>query len=95
MGDVMNPIVRLAPRGQQSDCEDLAAIEDFGKLLMILLAQPDAECAIPQMHRVAGLIVCHGREMQSWRGDRWGCSGDRYPLVHLSFAKASSSSGGA
>jgi len=26
----MNLIVRLAPRGQQSDYEDLAAIEDFG-----------------------------------------------------------------
>jgi hypothetical protein len=64
----MNPIVRLTPRVQQSDHEDLAAIEDFGTLLMILLAQPDADSAIPQMHRVAGLIVCHARAMQSQRG---------------------------
>jgi hypothetical protein len=47
----MNPIVRLTSV-RQTDYEDLAAIEDFGKLLMILLAQPDAECAIPQMQRV-------------------------------------------
>jgi hypothetical protein len=66
----MNPIVRLAPRGQQSDYEDLAAIEDFGTLLMILLAQPDADSAISQMHRVAGLIVCHARAMQSRRDGR-------------------------
>lgn len=70
MGDVMNPIVRLAPRAQQSDYEDLAAIDDFGTLLMILLAQPDAETAIPQMHRVAGLIVCHARAMKSRRDGR-------------------------
>lgn len=62
----MNPIVRLAPI-LQTDHDDLAAIEDFGMLLMILLAQPDAECAINQMHRVAGLIVCHARAMQSRR----------------------------
>ena len=49
-----------------------AAIEDFGTLLMILLAQPDAECAIPQMHRVAGLIVCHARAMQGRRDGRSG-----------------------
>ncbi|MET0407231.1 MAG: hypothetical protein ABW006_02555 [Hyphomicrobium sp.] len=66
----MNLIVRLAPRGQQSDYEDLAAIEDFGTLLMNLLAQPDAECAIPQMHRVAKLIVCHATAMQGRRDGR-------------------------
>jgi hypothetical protein len=54
----MNPIVRLAPRGQQSDYENPAAIEGLRTLLMILLVQRDAECAIRQMHRVAGLIVC-------------------------------------
>ena len=57
----MNPIVRLAPHGMWSDHEDLAAIEDFATLLVILLAQPDAETAIQQMHRVAHLIVCHTR----------------------------------
>lgn len=34
---------------------------------MILLAQPDADTAIPQMHRVAGLIVCHAKAMQAGR----------------------------
>lgn len=67
MGDAMNPIVRLTPRGQQSDHEDLAAIEDFATLLVILLAQPDAETAIQQMHRVAGQIVCHARAIQGRR----------------------------
>jgi hypothetical protein len=52
------------PHGQ-SDHEDLAAIEDFGTLLMILLAQPDADTAIQQMHRVAALIICHARAIQS------------------------------
>lgn len=66
----MNPIVRLAPIHQQTDYDDLAAIEDFGMLLMILLAQPDAESAIQQMHRVAGLIVCHARALQSRRDGR-------------------------
>lgn len=66
----MNPIVRLAPQGQRSDDEDLAAIEYFGTLLMILLAQPDAESATQQMHRVAGLIVCHARAMQGRRDGR-------------------------
>ena len=70
MGDVMNPIVRLTPRAQQSDFEDLSAIEDFGTLLMILPAQPDADSAIPQMHRVAGLIVCHAQAMQGRRDGR-------------------------
>lgn len=55
-GDVMNPIVKFAPRGQQSDYEDLAAIDDFGAFLLIFLAQPDAGTAIPQMREVAGLM---------------------------------------
>jgi hypothetical protein len=62
----MNPIVRLAPSyDKQADITDLAAIEDFATLLVILLAQPDADTAIQQMHRVAGLIVCHARAIQS------------------------------
>lgn len=58
------------PRAQQSDHEDLAAIEDLGTPLMILLAQPDADGAMPQMHRIAGLIVCHARAMKSRRDGR-------------------------
>jgi hypothetical protein len=65
----MNPLVRLAPT-RHSDHEDLAAIEDFATLLTILLAQPDAASAIQQMHRVAGLIVCHARAIQCRRDGR-------------------------
>jgi hypothetical protein len=62
----MNPIVRLvASHDEEADTQDLAAIEDFATLLVILLAQPDADTAIQQMHRVAGLIVCHARAIQS------------------------------
>jgi hypothetical protein len=41
--------------------EDAAASEDWGTLLAILLAQPDADTAIDQMHRVSNLIVDHAR----------------------------------
>jgi dUTPase len=60
-------IIRLAPPtyNELADIEDLAAIEDFAILLTILLAQPDADTAIQQMHRVAQLIVCHARAIQS------------------------------
>jgi hypothetical protein len=58
--------VRPVPSSdQQPAIADLAAIEDFATLLVILLAQPDAGTAIHQMHRVAGLIVCHARAIQS------------------------------
>jgi hypothetical protein len=64
----MNPIIRLRPTHDDlADMEDLTAIEDWGTLLAILLAQPDADTAIQQMHRVAGLIVCHMRAIQSRR----------------------------
>jgi hypothetical protein len=62
MGDGLTPLVRLAPTfDQQSDIADLAAIEDFAMLLIILLAQPDAEIAIPQMHRPGLLSAMRGR----------------------------------
>jgi hypothetical protein len=62
----MNPIIRLVSiHDKDSDIQDLAAIEDFATLLVILLAQPDADTAIQQMHRVAGLIVCHARAIQT------------------------------
>jgi hypothetical protein len=44
---------------RDADSADLAAIEDHATLLVILLAQPDADTAVPQMHRVAQLIVDH------------------------------------
>ena len=62
----MNPIVRLvSSQDKESNIADLAAIEDFATLLVILLAQPDADTALQQMHRVAQLIVCHARAVQS------------------------------
>jgi hypothetical protein len=47
--------VRLAPHEKWSDHEDLAAIEDFATLLVILLAQPDAENG-------------NSADAQGWRG---------------------------
>ena len=40
---------------------DAAAIDDWATLLAVLLAQPDADTAIDQMHRLAHLIVDHAR----------------------------------
>ena len=44
--------------------EDSLTIIALGKLLCVLLAQPDAECAIEGMHRVAQKIVEHAEAIQ-------------------------------
>lgn len=53
----MTKIVRLAD-GNDS-LADIEAISDWATLLAVLLAQPDAETALPQMHRVAWQIIDH------------------------------------
>ena len=55
-------IVRLAD--SYDTLADAAAIDDYATLLCVLLAQPDADAAIDQMHRVAWLIVDHVRAIQ-------------------------------
>ncbi|WOH53769.1 hypothetical protein [Bradyrhizobium sp. sBnM-33] len=44
--------------------EDCAAIIDEGNLLCIMLAQPDADSALNEMHRIATLIVDHARAIR-------------------------------
>ncbi|MBT1516458.1 hypothetical protein KIP88_39160 [Bradyrhizobium sp. SRL28] len=43
---------------------DATAIDDWATLLAILLAQPDADSAIDQMHRVAWQIIDHARAIK-------------------------------
>ena len=58
----MNPIVRpVAKRGPAVRHPDLAAIEHFAALLVILLAQPDADTAQSNVFTGLALIVCHAR----------------------------------
>ena len=47
-----------------SDDEDTMAIIDLGTLLVIMLAQPDAETALDGMRRVAMAIVDRTRSIR-------------------------------
>ena len=58
-----------------------AAIDDYATLLCVLLAQPDADTAIDQMHRVAHLTVGHARAI-TLRGSE----GKAMRLIRLLFA---------
>ena len=58
----MSRIVRLAD-GYNS-LADATAIEDWGLLLAFALAQPDADSALEQLHRVTWLIVDHARAIK-------------------------------
>ena len=44
--------------------EDSQVILDLANLLVILLAQPDAETAIDGMHKVAQIISDHARSIR-------------------------------
>jgi hypothetical protein len=55
-------IVRLADGNDT--LADIEAISDWATLLAILLAQPDADTALPQMHRVAWQIIDHARAIK-------------------------------
>ena len=55
-------IIRLADANDT--LADAGALEDWGTLLAVLLARPDAEAALPQMHRVAWLIIDHARAIR-------------------------------
>ncbi|WOH53524.1 hypothetical protein [Bradyrhizobium sp. sBnM-33] len=44
--------------------EDCAAINDQGNLLCVMLAQPDADSALNEMHRIATLIGDHARAIR-------------------------------
>jgi hypothetical protein len=48
-----------------SDNDDCRAIIDHASLLCILLAQPDVDTAIDQMHRIAWLIINHARAIEA------------------------------
>ena len=58
----MNRIVRLADANDTP--ADARAIEDWGWLLAHLLAHPDADSVIDQMHRVAHQIIDHARAIR-------------------------------
>jgi hypothetical protein len=55
-------IVRLADGNDT--LADIEANSDWATLLAILLAQPDADTALPQMHRVAWQIIDHARAIK-------------------------------
>lgn len=55
-------IVRLADANDT--LADAAAVEDWGLLLAFGLSQPDADSALPQMHRVAWQIIDHARAIR-------------------------------
>lgn len=60
-------IVRLA----DDTFADIEAISDWATLLAILLAQPDADTALPQMHRVAWQIIDHARAIKLREEAKW------------------------
>ncbi|MCP1931781.1 hypothetical protein [Bradyrhizobium elkanii] len=58
----MTRIVRLADG--YDTLADVTAIEDWASLLAFALAQPDADTAVHQMHRVAWQIIDHARAIK-------------------------------
>jgi hypothetical protein len=48
-----------------STIDDSAAIIDYGMLLCVLTASPDAEGCLNEMNRVCWLIVEHARAIQN------------------------------
>lgn len=67
-GAVMNEIVRLADGNDTF--VDIDAISDWAALLAFALAQPDAEIALPQLHRVGWQTIDHARASRC--GNRGG-----------------------
>lgn len=57
----MNQIVQLGG----STLEDADAIDDWATLAAIMLAQPDADTALPQMNRVMWQIIDHARAIKA------------------------------
>lgn len=55
-------IIRLADANDA--LADIEAIDDWATLLAVMLAQPDADTALPQMHRVAWQIIDHARAIK-------------------------------
>ena len=51
--------------GPSTTHDHATAIEEWGSLLAVLLAQPDAETVLPQMQRVAWSIVDHARSIKT------------------------------
>jgi hypothetical protein len=62
---------------------DATAILDWGTLLAIVLAQPDRDTAINQMHRVAWQIIDHARAINIPEEAKGGAEAKAMRLIRM------------